>query len=947
MKKLQENSQNYIESDEIRIIIKGCATADLYVDCVSGNDSNDGSQDYPLRTINHALERIEGSNNVIVLINKNERFYIDNPLVINETCSILSCPAGAVIYQNNGWEIFKIMQDTRLYLQNITLKHKCCEINATGNDFINQNILNYPVNITIPKWVCKISTKINMEKELEVYAHKDIQFTGSLLTNTGDYSVGNEIQVNGTLTSNCPESTNEIDKPVSGETIELYHKDIIVDSEVTDDTGLYNLDYNFNEIGEFNLKVKHQESKKYCYSEDYYNVTVNPMPTYLLTNTADKIIIDDSFSVNYEVLDYYDNNVSGGTLKLYENNTLLKTVDNGERLSHTPSSEGIHNYKLVYSHDETYVDSNITFSVKVVKLETSISLIGSGKSTYLTNENIKLTGIITDENSNPIENASLKLYDGSSLITTLNSDSNGEVSWNDKLTSGTHNLHFEYGETRKYYSSVSNSYRVRVRENELADINLRLYPENKVLLSNSSLIPINVFACDSNRNPLKTTFKIWDTYNNSCENNVSQVYTTGNDGWCAVNVSTQAIINCSGTYLQAVSTVDGDVYSNVAHIVYGVKEEINLSGGIFADESYYSYSDDVLHINGYLVDSDDDPVPNENIFVNMIVDGATIQSKSLTTDIFGEWETTFTTNSNIRGKDIKFQIKYNQTDYKYSSFTDDVTVQFKQLNTIITSENINLPAGEIINISGEITDENNRKVDTGTVNISLNNKNYSKNITNGQFDLQIDEVLKADTYQLSFNFVENTFYNASNITKNVVITKVTPILTAESEHSIPVLESTLIPFSISRNTRIPLNGEISLIDNNDNSEIAIADVTSGELNVVMEETGEVQCKLIYSGNDYLENVNTDVLLIVYGPYYIISTNKDDDFNIMLVDEFPTDIDSTEEYHVLTELDDDYPNIIITSDIEYDTSTLTDEDILIIDSDDSEPDILLIDEGEEE
>ena len=115
----------------------------------------------------------------------------------------------------------------------------------------------------------------------------------------------------------------------------------------------------------------------------------------------------------------------------------------------------------------------------------------------------------------------------------------------------------------------------------------------------------------------------------------------------------------------------------------------------------------------------------------------------------------------------------------------------------------------------------------------------------------------------------------------------------------------------------------------------------------MEETGEVQCKLIYSGNDYLENVNTDVLLIVYGPYYIISTNKDDDFNIMLVDEFPTDIDSTEEYHVLTELDDDYPNIIITSDIEYDTSTLTDEDILIIDSDDSEPDILLIDEGEEE
>jgi len=918
-----DDTSNYLESDTLRVIIKGCDNADLYVDCIMGSDNNDGkTRETAFRTLPKAISQIQGLNNVIVLVNKNERFYIDDIIKIDDSCSIISCPAGAIVYQNNGWDIFKVMQDKQLYLQNITLKHKCCELLADSTTFTNENRLNYPITVTIPDWVCKINTVMRMnESDYTFYAHHNYNVTGMLLSEDGNV--------------------------VADEEITLYDSsDNLIDTTSTNTDGRYTFTHNFTNIGSFKFEAKHLESKKYCNSETNYNVNVQAMPTVLTASTVNKLLIGDTFTVDYSVIDYYEDTVSTGTLKLYQDNVLVKTITNGAALSYKPTTDGTHNYRLVYSNGNSYVESTVEFSVSVVKLATSIILLGEGKSTYLTSENINLTGTITDETSKALSNASLKLYDGTTLKATLTSNNKGEVSWSGKLSKGTHNLRLEYAETTKYYPSTSNVYRVRVRESELSDINLTLYPEHKVLLTKTGSIPLKVFASDSNGNPIKTSFKIWDTYNNSCELNNTTTYTTGNDGWCSINFASQAIVNCEGTYLQAISTVDEDVYSNLAHVIYTATPEIDITGGIFTEESIYSYSDDVIHVNGYLVDSDDDPVPNENVIVEMIVDNATIESKTLTTNILGEYNTTFTTNSTIRGKDITFKLKYNKTTKKYVAFTDTTLVEFKQLNTNIITSNMNQPTAEAININGEILDENNRPVDTGTLNIIFNNTTYTKTITDGTFNLGLNDVLKAATYPIQFKFVENTYYKASNTSKNLVITKVTPVLNVESAHSIPVLESTLIPFSVSRNTRIPLTGNVILKDTTTNTEITSADVNANELTLLFDETKEIPCKLTYAGNDYLNSVSKNITLTIYGPYYIITCNKDEPWEIRLVDnEFPSTSD--EEYLVLTELTDGYPKLIITSDIDYDTSDLTEDDVVVVDSDETEPDILLIDEGEGE
>lgn len=752
---LEALNSNYIDSDIIRVIIKGCNNADLYVDCVAGNDNNPGTSTQPLKTLTRAIQRLEGYNNVIVLINKNKRFYIDNVLKITESCSIISCPKDAVIYQNNGFELFRVFQDNHLYLQNIILKHKCCEMYAKADDFINNNTMNYPLKLTIPDWVCKINTKVVMSADnYNFYTHHQ-------------YTVGGFV------------STEDNSTRLKNATVELYdNNDNLVDTTTTNNNGEYTFTQSFTTPGNYNFTVRYPETKKYCNSETNYIANVSAMPTLLSATTQDKIIIDDPFTVTYSVKDYYNTNVSTGTLKLYEGSTLLKTISNGAALAYTPTTDGMHNYRLVFS-DNGYVTSEVTFKVNVVKFNTSISLIGEGRTTYLTTEDIPLTAIIMDENETPLRNASLKLYRDNTLITTLTSNNKGEVSWNDKLPAGKHTLHMEYEATHKYYASSSNGYRVRVRETPVADINLYLYPDHKVLLSKATSIPLNVYATDSQGNPIRTSFKIWDTYENSCEINERNVFTTGNDGWWHGNVSTQAIVQCEGTYMQAISTIDEDVYSNVAHIMYTAEPPLTVTGDIFTKESFYSYSDDIIHVEGYLMDEEDDgnAVPNESITVKMLMGNTVISTKQLTTDLKGEFNTTFETNSTVRGNDLTFKVEYAGVAKKYTAFNASCVVEFKQLATSVQSNNVAIVEGDYITINGSVIDENNRPADTGNVTLTLDGKTHNLPLSsNGEFTVTIEDILDVGTYNAPIQFNANDYYKASSKTITVDVNEVNPTL---------------------------------------------------------------------------------------------------------------------------------------------------------------------------
>ena len=849
-------NDNYLESDVIRIIIKGCNSADIYVDCVTGSDKNDGtSWETAYRSLEYALTQMHGAENVIALRNKNQQYYMDNSRVIDETCSIISCPSGAVIYQNNGWEFFRVMQDTTLYLQGIHLKHKCCTMISKSTEFINRNVLNYPLSIQIPKWLCKIATKINMARDMTVHAHRNIQLTGLLLTDVGDYEVGAEY-VDG-ITQNCPVTTTTPNEPVADEEMDLYLDNNLLGSDTTDETGAYSFQHTFETLGLFILQVKHDESTKYCNIEDAYHITVEAMPTVLnITAPARRQYIEESFTVPYNVKDKYGPPITGGTLKLYEDGVLVKTINNGQTLTYTPAVADMHSYRLVWSKDETYVDSSATFDVEVVKYNTTLFLIGEGKSVYSIDEDVHFTGLLTDELDRPVKNMPVKVFCDNNLLTTLTTDNNGEVAYSGRLPAGKHTLQLQFLTTPKYMDSISNTYRVRVRETPLSDIRLYLYPEHKILGQDTDSIPLHVYACNNQGEPLSTSFKLWDTYSSACESNTSPTYTTRADGWWSGSLTTDAIHNCQGLYVQAVSTLDEDVYSKTVHIMISAEPELEVFPSIFTDKSVYSYKNEAIHVSGELIDEDEDPVPNENVIVKVYADNTVVETFNLRTTVKGEYKATYTTTAAVRGKDLTFKLTYSKHAGAYAACSDEVTVAFKQLATTINAENISCSTGEKVHLTGTVIDENNIPADEGSVKITFNGDENTVELVDGVFNLVVDALLTPNTYPENIAYIENTYYKSSDKTVNVTITKITPVLSLVKEHTLVRYETYVIPYTLTLpsirdpiSTPVPITGTLKL-QKTDGIDIVTVDVNE-ELEVIFDTKQQITAKLVYNGNNYI------------------------------------------------------------------------------------------------
>ena len=786
-----------------------------------------------------------------------------------------------------------------------------------------------------------------MTNELRTYAHRDLTLDGVLLTDVGDYFLGTKIITNSSLTSNCPGQTHEDNQPVAGEEIKLYLNGELEDTGSTDDDGKYSFIYNFSSIGNFNFNVKHHESSDYCDCVNNYAITVDPMPTSLSAEVDDEIFIKDSFEVDYDLIDHFEEEVTVGEIKLYEDNNLVKTVNVGETLEYTPPVAGLHDYKIVFSYDSSYVSSEFSFKVNVIKYTTDLLLLSNGKSVYTVSENVEFTGILTytdkDGLDKPLKNKSVKVYDNNQLLTSLTTDNDGEITFNQTLSEGTHLLQLKFNETPTYYASTSNIYRVRVRSSALADINLKLYPENKILGSKTSTIPCHVYAYNRAGNPISIDFKMESTY----DGELPGTFTTDNTGWARVNVNTNAIVNCCGTYLQAISVDDADCYSNVVHIRDTVNPELTVSGAILTDESVYSYGDDVIHINGYLEDCEGDPVPSQDLQVKVYVNGSSVRTLSARTNVLGEFNTTFTTNNNIRGNDITFKLVYSKQSGKYAAFNDETAVLFKQLATTITLESITAQAGEIITINGEVRDENNRVVNPATLTSSLEGSSVNHNISNGLFDRTINDLLTAGQHSLTANLQENTFYKASSKTITITVNKITPSLEIASNIIIPINSTSEIPFKVtSSNNRVPVSGNVVLSRNN--TAIVTVDASQQILNVSFDEIGEYSCKVKYNGNNYLNTATKNITIHVVELTAEIIANDNGPWDINIFDELPSNLTPYEdsEYIITTENNNNFNKLILTDEADYDISQLGEDDIVLVDNSNN-PNILIRDKKEED
>lgn len=230
--------ENDLTSEEIYITVKGCNSADWYVDAENGNDNNNGnSKTTAFKTLKQALSHVEGEKNIIALLNGVYNILPEN---ITENTTITSCPEYNPIITCSDPTFFRVYQNASLTLKNIRLNYKCCDLYSKFTVFKNENNVNYPLNVKVNSKFCLISTSIVLNKvegEWEVFT--DYILTGELMS-----------------TEN-----------VNGETVKLLRNNTVVDETTVDTSGAFNFNINTGaNTGDVEYQVIHEKSNKFCNS---------------------------------------------------------------------------------------------------------------------------------------------------------------------------------------------------------------------------------------------------------------------------------------------------------------------------------------------------------------------------------------------------------------------------------------------------------------------------------------------------------------------------------------------------------------------------------------------------------------------------------------------------------------------------------------------------------
>ena len=231
--------ENDLASEEIYITVKGCNSADWYVDAENGNDTNNGnSKTTAFKTLKQALSHVEGEKNIISLLNGTYNLTPEN---ITENTTITSCPEYNPIITCSDPTFFRVYQNASLTLKNIRLNYKCCDLYSKFTVFKNENNVNYPLNVKVNSKFCLISTSIVLNKpsETEWEAFTEYLLTGELM------------------------STED----VSGETVKLLRNNVVVDETTVDTSGAFSFNINTGaNTGDVEYQVIHEKSNKFCNS---------------------------------------------------------------------------------------------------------------------------------------------------------------------------------------------------------------------------------------------------------------------------------------------------------------------------------------------------------------------------------------------------------------------------------------------------------------------------------------------------------------------------------------------------------------------------------------------------------------------------------------------------------------------------------------------------------
>lgn len=376
-------------------------------------------------------------------------------------------------------------------------------IDIASQDNIEVTNLDIPLventDVNIPFDTLDLNNIIGFEATVTITHDKPvIQYFTSLDCSVSDYSfVGESVDLS------CVVKTNNV--PVEDATVTFYDGNDNIGTATSDSNGIATLTYTPESAKEYQIHAKYDGI-----NSNTVSMVIDKIPTSItLSSTKNIAYIPTTFTLT-GVLKRNGKVFANQSIKLYNNGVLLDdtlTTDSNGVFTKTISANNVTSYNIqaVYEGDPiSHTCSSEYVSVTARKLNNTLT-ISTDKTTVYYSQTVTISGVLTDELGNKVSNVTVKLYNGSTLITSTTTNNNGGYSFTRTWSQGNYQFKVVYDGDSSHNSVTSANKSVSMNK---APTSINNLSETRYDIGDT--IPIKVVSSYGTFNPSSITVKVYD-----------------------------------------------------------------------------------------------------------------------------------------------------------------------------------------------------------------------------------------------------------------------------------------------------------------------------------------------------------------------------------------------------------------------------------------------------
>lgn len=715
--------------------------------------------------------------------------------------------------------------------------------------------------------------------------------TNMTINNNESILVGQNVDIRGVLSA-------EGGSPVKNTKVNITVGTTLYPDVTVNASGQYALSCTLDEVGTYPITVVYvNHTTGYTSSTNTSSVIVNPRNTNMTIENNETILVGQTVTINGTLTDELNDPVKDTFVNISIGEKLIENVEVNSEGFYTTEYQidtvGTYDIIVVYTNDTTRYNSSTNKSSVTVNSRSTNMTIQNNES-IIVGQEVTITGILTDELGKIIPNTYVNITIGTIEINNVIVNETGEFENKTIIDEvGNFTIKVVYKNHTTNYTSSTNTSNVTVNPR-----NTNMTVNNNETIYVGQFVTINGTLTDELNDTVKDTY-VNITVGDALIENVR----VDSEGF----YTTEYQINVTDTLpITVVYTNDTTRYisstniSSVNVIPRNTNMTITNNASVLVGQE--------VNITGVLYDNLDEVIPNTVLTIRI---GKYYINDELTVDENGRYELIYPA-SEVGEHNITITYTSDNTNYTSSINISSFTVNPRTTNMTIEFDSPKV--GEVLTVSGYLTDNLGEKVTNTIVNVTVGtaknsnvivdgNGYYETQFTltqNGTYDIIVEYINHSSNYVRSTNTTVYELYKIPTITNvtvidNTVYRVTIDVVVKADDSSNETVESGYLNITVDDESKLyPITGKTTRIILNSNVNITTTD--------------EVDFKVEYVENDmYLNSTginSTNDEVITKFTARPLNTN-------VTINVSPNPQNITDEIIISGQVIDEYGNIIQT------------------------------------